>query len=260
MRRPDIEKFELARIQALSATPWSLHEPVASQGGFVDKTVIAPEVPESTMKVRTLYILPKDLEMFGYSPGCNKCQSYAKGTNLSSTVQHSEACGQRVMIQLAKTEVGRARIAKETERTDHYLADRVAEGDQRTAQGGIVRAVEAPPISQLSENFAFIPIVKSASDNESFVERVVETPARVPTEPSTNAAVAGSSNDEKAEDIAIDEAVDIGGASGAMDLDVVESNIVEGMTLASGRKYNRLFGQLWTLTVSGTGSVRAGRH
>ena len=34
------------------------------------------------------------------------------------------------MIELAKTEVGRARIAKVTERTDHYLADRVAEGDQ----------------------------------------------------------------------------------------------------------------------------------
>ena len=82
----------------------------------------------------------------------------------------------------------------------------------------------------------------------------------MPTEPSTNAAVAVSSNDEKAEDIAIDEAVDIGGASGGMDLDVVESNIVEGIMLASGRKCNRLFGQWSPLPVSGAGSVRAGRH
>ena len=82
----------------------------------------------------------------------------------------------------------------------------------------------------------------------------------MPTEPSTNAAVARSSNDERAEDIAIDEAVDIGGASGGMDLDVVESNIVEGITLASGRKCNRLFGQWSPLPVSGTGSVRVGRH
>ena len=85
MRKPDIEKLELARIQDLSSTPWSLHEPVASEGVFVDKTVIAPEVSESTMKARKLDMLPKDLEMFGYSLGCKKCQSYVKGT---STLRH----------------------------------------------------------------------------------------------------------------------------------------------------------------------------
>ena len=147
-----------------------------------------------------------------------------------------------------------------TERNDHYLVNRVAEGGQRTAQGGIVPVVEAPPTSQPSEDFAFIPIVKGASDIERFVERVIEIPACVPTEPSTNAAVAGSSNDERTEDIAIDEGVDIGGASGCMDLDVVESNMVEGITLASGRKCDRVCGQWSPLPVSGTGSVRAGRH
>ena len=150
------------------------------------------------------------------------------------------------MLALAKTEVGRARIANVTERTDQYLADRVAEGDQRTAQGGVVLAVEEPPVNQPSETFEFIPIVKSASDNERFVERVIETP----TEPSTNAAVAGSSSDdrrelrvddhEQAEDIVIDQSVD-GAVSGGMDLDAVESNVVEGIQLASGRRCNRLY-------------------
>ena len=65
-----------------------------------------------------------------------------------------------------KTEVGRARIAKVTDKTDHYLADQVAEGDQSTGQGEIVPDVEAPPISQASEDFVFIPIVKSAFDIE----------------------------------------------------------------------------------------------
>ena len=64
LRKPEMEKFELARIQALSATPWSLHQPGALEGVFVEKIVIAPEVSESTMKARTLYILPKDLEIF----------------------------------------------------------------------------------------------------------------------------------------------------------------------------------------------------
>ena len=118
------------------------------------------------MKTCKLYILPNDLQMFGYSLGCKKCQSYVKGTLLSSTVQHSEACRQRIIIELAKTEVGRARIAKVNERTDQYLADRVAEGDQRTAQGGIDIAGAAPPVNQPWETVEFIQIVKSLSENE----------------------------------------------------------------------------------------------
>ena len=50
MRKPDIKKLELARIQALSVTLWSLHEPVASEEVFVEKAVIAPKVSESTME------------------------------------------------------------------------------------------------------------------------------------------------------------------------------------------------------------------
>ena len=127
----------------------------------VEKTVFAQEVSESRMNTRKLYMLPKDLQMFGYSPGCKKSQSYMKGTTLSCTLQYSEACIQRLMIELAKTEVGRARIAKVNEKTDQYLADRVAEGDQRTAQGGTDTAGEAPPANQPLETFEFIPIVKS---------------------------------------------------------------------------------------------------
>ena len=99
------------------------------------------------------------------------------------------------MIELAKTDVGRARIAKLNERTDQYLADRVAEGDQRTAQGGIDNAGEAPPVNQPFQTFEFIPIVKSLSENERFVERVIETP----TETSTGVAVAGPYSDYRRE-------------------------------------------------------------
>ena len=118
--------------------------------------MISQEVSESMIKTRKLYIFPKDLEKFGYSPGCKKCKCYAKGATLSSTVQHSEACNQRIMIEPAKAEGGRARIAKVDERTDQYLADRVEQGDKRTAQGGVDTAVEAPPVDQPLETFEFI--------------------------------------------------------------------------------------------------------
>ena len=99
------------------------------------------------------------------------------------------------MIELAKTDDGRARIARVDVRTDQYLADRVEQGDQRTAQGGIATAVEAPRVNQPLETFEFTPIVKSVSENERFVERVFE----MPTETSTNAAAAGSFGDDRRE-------------------------------------------------------------
>ena len=166
---------------------------------------------------------------------------------MSSTVQQSEACRQRIMSELAKTDDGRARIAKVDVRTDQYFADRVEQGDQHTAQGGIETVVDAPRVNQPLGTFEFTPIVKSVSENETLVERVIETPI----ESSTNAAVAASSSDdrrelrvddhEQAEDTMTDQNAE-GAISGGMDLDVVESHVVEGMQLASGRKCNRLQG------------------
>ena len=71
-----------------------------------------------------------------------------------------------------------------------------------------------------------MPIVKSSSENERFDERVIGTPP----EPSSGAALAVSSSDdrrelrvddhEQAEDTMIDQNVE-GAISGGMDLDVV---------------------------------------
>ena len=86
------------------------------------------------------------------------------------------------MLELAKTEVGRARIAKVTERTDHYLADRVAEGDERTAQGGIGRAVDAPPPLELIFCLGWpvlrISLVDNQSDSEKKQNAICHSKAR----------------------------------------------------------------------------------
>ena len=83
------------------------------------------------------------------------------------------------MIELAKAEGCRARIAKVDARTDQYLADRVEQGDRCMAQGGIDTAVEAPPVNQPLETFEFIPIAKSVSENERSVESVAQTHLRI---------------------------------------------------------------------------------
>ena len=97
------------------------------------------------------------------------------------------------MSELAKTDDGRARIAKVEVRTDQYLADRLEQGDQRTAQGGIETVGDAPRVNQPLETFEFTPIVNGVSETERFVDRVIE----MPTETSTNAAAAGSADDDR---------------------------------------------------------------
>ena len=100
MRLPDAHKFELDRIIAINATPWAIHEPSTPGGVFVEKTVVAPENADTTVKVRKLYILPRDLEMYGYTPGCKKCQSYLGHGSGQASTSHSEACRQRIMLEL----------------------------------------------------------------------------------------------------------------------------------------------------------------
>ena len=137
MRLPDVQKFDLELIKAVNATPWSIHSTAGVEGVFAKKDVAETEVRDSIVKVRKLYILPKDLELYGYTPGCKKCQSYLGGGKVNFTGSHSDACRTRLMNELAKSPEGAARIARIVDKADHYLADRLAEGDQRVAQGGL---------------------------------------------------------------------------------------------------------------------------
>ena len=136
MRMPDVQKFDRDRIAAISSTPWSIHEAANPDGVFVEKTVTEkPE--ESITKARKMYIRQADLDVFGYTAGCKKCQSILGRGKGEASTPHSDICRKRIMTEMAKTDEGVERLARINERVDRYVAERVEEGDQHAPQGGL---------------------------------------------------------------------------------------------------------------------------
>ena len=74
MRMPDVQKFDRDRVAAISSTPWSIHTAASPDGVFAEKTV-KEDTPADIAKFLTIYIRQVDLDAFGYTPGCKKCQS-----------------------------------------------------------------------------------------------------------------------------------------------------------------------------------------
>ena len=90
---------------------------------FVEKTVI--EKPkENIMKARKMYIPQADLDVFGYTAGCKRCQSILGRGKGETSTPHSDICSTRIMAETAKTDEGTARLARMNERVDRYVAER----------------------------------------------------------------------------------------------------------------------------------------
>ena len=129
-----------------------------------------------------------DLDEHGYTQGCPRCQStLVYGPNVQSSTPHSDACRQRIMIGLFKTEEGQLKIQRAQERTDRYLADRIREQAEAPApaQGGKsdVPAESAPQREAPTSAFApsaFAPyrpepVQPAASADPSGANRLVRS-------------------------------------------------------------------------------------
>ena len=75
MRMPDVRKFDRDRVAAISSTPWSIYTTANPDGVFVEKAVREDTAAENVVKVLKIYIRQADLDAFGHTPDCNKCQS-----------------------------------------------------------------------------------------------------------------------------------------------------------------------------------------
>ena len=72
MAMPLLQQWSLARLQEVDETPWSKAEGpapvIVPQEQLPDRTAPAPEVI-----TRRLYIYQRDLDKFGYTPNCPRC-------------------------------------------------------------------------------------------------------------------------------------------------------------------------------------------
>ena len=80
MRFPDELKFDVAMAQAVNISPHSNHDSSAHDAAFRDPVIPTQPIPpnERTQTVRDMYVRQADLEQFGYTPGCPRCEHAIK--------------------------------------------------------------------------------------------------------------------------------------------------------------------------------------
>ena len=122
-RLPETNKLQKDELAAVKSTPWSMFQPKEPEVVFqeaMDK--IEADHIERTVTARNIYIKGADLERYGLTRGCPRCdQQLAYGAG-RTTKPHSAACRARILECLQQPEEGRRRIVDANERIDRATA------------------------------------------------------------------------------------------------------------------------------------------
>ena len=123
-RMPDCQKWNKDKVASVALRPQQLHEPREPRVRFRDQehVVDVPKGEEPQRLARRLYIKASDIEAFGYTEGCPKCDNDLKYGFGRTSKGHSNACRTRITKELAKTDSGRERIAAASGRLDNFLS------------------------------------------------------------------------------------------------------------------------------------------
>ena len=152
MRFPDELKFDVAMAQAVRATPASSHDSAPHDAAFREPILRQDPIPvnERTKTLREMYVRSKDIDKFGYTPGCPRCDHIIQYGPNRTNITHSQERRVRIRACLQDTPEGRRRIAEWEERSHHQMAEEVHRGDDRlveapAAQGEIAEDGRAEP-------------------------------------------------------------------------------------------------------------------
>ena len=83
------------------------------------------EPPQGTDDIRVarrLYIKKADIDAYGYTEGCVKCDHDLKYGFGRTTKGHSDICRKRITAELAKTLAGIERVMAASGRAERFLA------------------------------------------------------------------------------------------------------------------------------------------
>ena len=148
LRMPGAEKWNKDALVRVGCTPYDLHQPREPEVIFREKTGEKVEAPEQLISMaRQVYIKPKDIERYGLTRGCKKCdheRTYGPGR---TSAPHSKICRDRIMKELAKTDEGQARIAAAATRLDMTVSELGQRHRADVPQGESERVVHHQPDS-----------------------------------------------------------------------------------------------------------------
>ena len=177
MRVTDGEKWDPEFLAQMQATPWAVHaqkeepqpEVIFRQ---IDPADASEARPDRKPVIHRVPIQPADMDRFGFTPNCPRCEHALRHGHGQCSKWHSEVCRARIMAELEKTEDGQKRIGRLNNRTDHMIAKALEKSDQARLQegqggeGDIAAAQEgAPPKHGLPEGRAvrFEPMATTAN-------------------------------------------------------------------------------------------------
>ena len=101
-----------------------MHVPREMEVVFKDKSDEKQETMKDKVTMsRQVYIKATDIEQFGMTRGCPRCDHQLRYGPGRTTSQHSQACRARIMGEIAKTPLGRVRIANASKRLDRTVAE-----------------------------------------------------------------------------------------------------------------------------------------
>ena len=95
-----------------------------------------PESDPKPVLARKLYVRKDDIKDFGFTEGCPKCDHWRKYGQDGCQKPHSDACRERITLELLKTPEGVARVEAVANRSHRTLAEYVEHGNRRTDHGG----------------------------------------------------------------------------------------------------------------------------
>ena len=136
-RRPETERWHPDLLGAVRATPW--RNPALPLGE--EPAAVLPPLPaeerapahspdEARRAVKSVYIRNTDLEKYGYTASCSKCQKMRLGRPTRG-MAHTSAC--RARIELAMAEDDDPRWNAATDRIAHRLEDSVLPAEDALA-------------------------------------------------------------------------------------------------------------------------------
>ena len=98
MRFPDELKFDVEMAQAVNVAPQNVHDSIVHDAAFRDPVFRQVPLPhtESNLQFRYIYVRQTDLEAFGYTPGCARCEHSMRYGPNRTQIAHSKQCRDRI--------------------------------------------------------------------------------------------------------------------------------------------------------------------
>ena len=130
--------------QAVNVTPQHAHDSTAHDAAFRDPIMQPKPIPtdDKERQFRDIYVRQTDLDAFGYTPGCPRCDHAMRYGPNRAQMPHSRECRNRIRGELKGTVDGRRRLEEWMRRTGQQMAEDIQadvdrQAEAQTGQGEI---------------------------------------------------------------------------------------------------------------------------